>query len=83
ASNSETIEERAALGETMMLGLRLVQDGVDADAFGRRHGQTLDEAFGVTIEELIGLGMLQRNERSVRLTQRGLMIANDVVARFL
>ncbi|MBA2248043.1 MAG: radical SAM family heme chaperone HemW, partial [Chloroflexia bacterium] len=67
ASNSETIEERTALGETMMLGLRLVQDGVDADAFGRRHEQTLDKAFGATIEELIELGMLQRNERSVWL----------------
>ncbi len=87
ASNTETIEERTAIGETMMLGLRLVRDGVDADAFGRRHGQSLDEAFGATIEELLGIGMLERanvdSRERLRLTPRGLMIANDVVARFL
>ena len=83
ASNTETIDERTARGETMMLGLRLVRDGVDADAFHRRHGQTLDEAFGPTIRDLIEIGMLERDERSVRLSPRGLMIANDVVARFL
>ena len=83
ASNAETIDDRTARGETMMLGLRLVRDGVDGDAFQRRHGLTLEEAFGPAIQELIDIGMLERNERSVRLTPRGLMIANDVVARFL
>ena len=87
ASNMERIEARTALGETMMLGLRLVRDGVDADAFHCRHGQTLDAAFGPTIRELIGLGMLERrhagDRERIRLTPRGMMIANDVVARFL
>lgn len=87
ASNTERIEDRTALGETMMLGLRLVHDGVDVDAFHHRHGQTLDAAFGATIRELVDLGMVERHrdaEREhIRLTPRGLMIANDVVAQFL
>lgn len=87
APNTERIQARTALGETMMLGLRLVHDGVDVDAFHHRHGQTLDAAFGATIRELVDLGMVERHrdaEREhIRLTPRGLMIANDVVARFL
>jgi oxygen-independent coproporphyrinogen-3 oxidase len=87
ASNTETIDERTARGETMMLGLRLVRDGVDAHAFSRRHGMTVEESFGAAIRELSDLGMLERDragERDcIRLSPRGLMIANDVVARFL
>ena len=67
----------------MMLGLRLLDEGVDAEAFAARHGESLDDAFGQTIAELAGLGLLERTESGVRLTKRGLLLANDVCARFL
>ena len=67
----------------MMLGLRLIGHGVDAAAFSARYGVTLDEAFGDEIADLVTIGMLERDERGVRLTDRGLMLANDVAARFL
>jgi oxygen-independent coproporphyrinogen-3 oxidase len=83
ASNVETIDERTSRAETMLLGLRLLEGGVDAAAFQRRHGLTLDAAFGAVIDDLAGIGMMERHGRGVRLTHRGLMLANDVVARFL
>ncbi len=83
ASNMETIDVPTSLAETMMLGLRLLDQGVDAVAFQHRHGVNLDATFGATIDELAGLGLMERHARGVRLTQRGLMLANDVVARFL
>lgn len=82
-SNSELIDDRTQLAETMMLGLRLIQDGVDRAAFRARHGRDLDQVYGATIRELVGLGMLEDDTKRVRLTTRGAMIANDVVARFL
>jgi oxygen-independent coproporphyrinogen-3 oxidase len=72
-----------AMGETMMLGLRLVRDGVADDAFARRHGVALDDVYGNLIRELAALGLLERFSGSVRLTRQGLMLANDVCARFL
>ena len=33
------------MGETMMLGLRLLQDGVSAQSFARRHGVSLFDQF--------------------------------------
>jgi len=83
ASNVETIDARTSRVETMMLGLRLLDDGVDAAAFDQRHGIALDDAFGPAIEEMVTLGMMERHERGVRLTHRGLMVANEVVGRFL
>lgn len=83
ASNVETIDEGTSRAETMMLGLRLLDHGVDAGAFESRHGLSLDEAFGPTIDGLAAIGMMERHAAGVRLTERGLMLANDVVARFL
>jgi oxygen-independent coproporphyrinogen III oxidase len=82
-SNREELSPQTTMGETMMLGLRLLQEGVDDEAFLVRHGTSLTDAFGPIIEELLAIGMLDRRPGSVRLTHRGMMLANDVCARFL
>ena len=82
-SNAETISPAMAMGETMMLGLRLLRDGVSDDAFARRHGSALGEVYGSLIDELAKTGLVDRQSDSVRLSRRGLLLANDVCARFL
>ncbi|HLU35055.1 MAG TPA: radical SAM family heme chaperone HemW [Thermomicrobiales bacterium] len=82
-SNTESIEGETALGETMMLGLRLLNDGIDANAFATRHGVGLDDHFGSQIQRMREMGLLERTDRGVRLTPRGMMLANDVAAEFL
>jgi oxygen-independent coproporphyrinogen-3 oxidase len=82
-SNREELPAQTAMGETMMLGLRLLNEGIDDEAFQARHGQSLTDAFGPTIKELEAIGMLERRPGNVRLTYRGMMLANDVCARFL
>lgn len=82
-SNIEKIDAETARGEAMMLGLRLLDDGVDAGAFEARHGVALADVFAEPLDEMGRMGMLEQTGRGVRLTQRGMMLANDVVARFL
>ena len=82
-SNTEHIDERTARGETMMLGLRLIDEGVSRAAFLARHGESLDAVFGPTIHELVRLGMMTDDGERLILTARGLMLANDVCGRFL
>jgi oxygen-independent coproporphyrinogen-3 oxidase len=82
-SNGEELTEETQRGETMMLGLRLLNEGVTDNAFLRRHGRSLDEAFGPVITRFQEQGLLDRNDQGVRLTSRGLMLANDVCAAFL
>jgi oxygen-independent coproporphyrinogen-3 oxidase len=82
-SNLELIEGRLAEGETMMLGLRLLDDGVNRDSFKRRHGRSMEDVFGTTVADLVAIGMLEDDGTRVRLTPHGLMLANDVAGRFL
>jgi coproporphyrinogen III oxidase-like Fe-S oxidoreductase len=71
------------MAETMMLGLRLLEGGVNADTFAARHGIPLEDAYGAQIAGLREFGMLVDTGRGVRLTDRGLLLANDVIGRFL
>ncbi|CAA9567681.1 MAG: Hypothetical radical SAM family enzyme in heat shock gene cluster, similarity with CPO of BS HemN-type, partial [uncultured Thermomicrobiales bacterium] len=71
----ETIDGTGAMGETMMLGLRLAE-GVSRDAFRARHGHALDTVYGTEVAELVALGALEDVGDAVRLTGRGRLVAN-------
>ena len=83
ASNVEAIDHQTQMAETMLLGLRLLDAGVEAVAFRARHGVALDAVFGDRIDDLAAIGLMERTGSGVRLTQRGLLLANEVIARFL
>ncbi len=53
-----------------------------AEEFMARHGQSLD-IFAPQIEELIGLGLLERRGTRLLLTPRGRLLSNQVFVRFL
>ena len=82
-TNVEEIDEQTAMGETMMLGLRLLEDGVSVRSFARRHGVSLLEQFEPQITRLTSIGLLEADDRRVRLTERGALLANAVCAEFL
>ena len=82
-SNVERIDPATSMGETMMLGLRLLDKGVSPEAFAKRHGVSLQARFGETIERLSDLGLLIANDDRVVLTDRGVLLANSVCAEFL
>lgn len=81
-SNTEVLDETTARGETMMLGLRMLNDGVDETAFAQRHGITLQDHYGEPIARMTELGMLEHTGHGIKLTQRGMMLANSVVTEF-
>ena len=82
-TNVEHIDEQTAIGETMMLGLRLLAAGVNREAFVRRHGIDLDDLFAEPIARMQAQGLLVDDENAIRLTERGGMLANAVAAEFL
>ncbi len=81
-ASSETISPDMARAETMFLGLRLLQEGVSAEEFLERHQVALD-VYAPHIEELVGLGLLERSSDGVRLTRRGRLLSNQVFVHFL
>lgn len=82
-SNTEQLSPDIEMAETMMLGLRLLREGVSDAAFQARHGIGLFERFGPVIDGLQRLGLIMCAGGRVMLTHRGLMVANDVCAQFL
>ena len=62
-TNVEHIDARTAMGETMMLGLRLLQDGVSRAAFEARHGIAIEQQFGSQITRLVSLGLLVADDK--------------------
>ena len=81
-AESEPIDHRLAMGETMMLGLRLAE-GVDSDRFHTRFGIALETAFGEELAQLRDLGLLNWDGHVARLTARGRLLGNQVFMRFV
>lgn len=82
-AEGEVIDERLAMGETMMLGLRLLREGVAFARFEARHGIAMHAVFAAELAELSDWGLVEIDEIRVRLTPRGLPLGNQVFARFL
>ncbi|MEM6459713.1 MAG: radical SAM family heme chaperone HemW [Planctomycetota bacterium] len=76
----ERLDPDARLGERLMLGLRL-REGIGL-AWLDDHLPSGDRRHAA-IDELIGLGMLERTATHLRLTRRGLFVADSVIAKLL
>lgn len=78
----ERLSPRERLGETMMLRLRLAE-GVDCEEVRERTGMDPREACSAGIASLETEGLLRLEADRIRLTDRGLLLADLVAARFL
>lgn len=71
-----------AMEEYMFLGLRLAE-GISLDAFEREFGCSCRGRYGTVIDQLVSLGLLLCHENNLCLTRRGMLLSNQVFARFL
>jgi oxygen-independent coproporphyrinogen-3 oxidase len=81
-AGSEDIGRELEMGETMMLGLRLVE-GVSFAHFEERFGVAMTQVYSEELKELGGQGLIEVDDVGVRLTQRGWLLGNRVFAAFL
>lgn len=79
----ETIGPELEIGETMMMGLRLVEEGVGYERFRGRFGQDLRQRFSAELRELEESGLIAVEADRVRLTPRGRLLGNQAFGRFL
>jgi oxygen-independent coproporphyrinogen-3 oxidase len=81
-AGGELLSREQAMGEMMMMGLRL-REGVSAEAFQGRFGEELGEVFGRELAELAEEGLIAWDGVRARLTARGRLLGNRVFGRFL
>ncbi|HEY3413459.1 MAG TPA: radical SAM family heme chaperone HemW [Armatimonadota bacterium] len=78
----ERLDRRGQMGETMMMGLRIL-DGVNREAFASRFGADPCAEFAGEIAALSRQGLLEVTPDAIRLTHRGLFLANEVWEAFV
>lgn len=70
--------------ETMMVGLRLVEEGVSIPDFAARFGSSPVEVFGDEIQQLLSQGLLEmKTDEFIRLSHKGRLLGNLVFQKFV
>ncbi|UCH58977.1 MAG: radical SAM family heme chaperone HemW [Anaerolineales bacterium] len=82
-SNINPVNKETEMGETMMMGLRLVQEGVSQETFFNRFGVALVDVYGPEIKILLQQGLLEWQGDILRLTAHGRLLGNQVFLKFI
>lgn len=78
----QCLSREEAMQEYIFLGLR-VADGVSLEKFEAEFGSSCRSIYGEVIDGLVRLDLLLCNETDLRLTRRGMLLSNQVFARFI
>lgn len=78
----ERLEGDQWLGETAMLALR-TRDGMSLKELSGRFGHDVEQIYRKELARLDEAGVLERDVSRVRLTERGLLVANEALSLFL
>ena len=73
--------------ETIMMGLRLTDEGLNILDFHKRFGMDINDLFDHEIKTLVNQKLIERiyykNNPCIRLTRKGRLLGNQVFLRFL
>jgi len=78
----ERLDPLAACGEAIMLGLR-TREGADLFAAAAEFGLDAEQQYGAIVRRQAEDGLLTQEGGRIRLTRRGVLLANSVCAEFL
>lgn len=82
-AEKHSIDVDTEMRETVMLGMRLVQEGVSAAQYQTRYAVDLREAFAPQWAKLERDGLVAWEGERVRLTDRGRLLGNRVFLEFV
>ena len=75
---AETIQRDGEIAETLIMGLRLTQQGIERRTFADRFGADLLDIHGGTIQRFEDHGLLSVDDERVRLTEQGRLLSNVI-----
>ena len=70
------------VAETMMMGMRL-NKGVSHNRFEKRFGVGSDIVFPYEVKRLLNLGLVEVTNDTLRLSEHGRLLGNEVFAEFI
>lgn len=81
-SEAEQLTMKDHLIDTIIFGIRKIE-GIDLDNLGRRYNIDLPFLFESTIGKLSSAGMITLSSNRMKLTQKGILLADQVAVEFL
>jgi oxygen-independent coproporphyrinogen III oxidase len=75
-ADPQIVTREDEIAETLMMTLRLTQEGLDRAAFRARFGVDVLALHGATLDKYAGYGLLEYDEARVRLTDKGRFLSN-------
>jgi len=78
----EKLSKEDKMREVPFLRLRTTE-GILLDEFFKMFGEEFENVFAIEVEDNIKKGLLERKDRTLRLTRSGLDLANKVIEDFL
>lgn len=81
-TEASVVSRKSQMEEFMFLGLRMT-DGIARDEFEHNFGMSIEAAYVQVLPELQAQGLLEKREGRIYLTDRGMDVANYVMAQFL
>ena len=81
-AEAEALGREARFRETLIMGLRL-RRGLKIAEFKRRFALTPQEYYGPILDELVDQGLLKVNRERIALSERGFVLANQVLCRLV
>lgn len=80
--NMQKLSAEDVMEEFMILGLRMCR-GVSEEDFQKNFGKEMADVYGKVIEKYIKMEFLQKKDRYVSLTRKGISVSNVIMADFL
>jgi len=80
--NGEKLSSRKRMIETIILGLR-TKDGISYKEFIKRFKVDINKTFNKQIKKLVNLRLLQKDDCKIKLTKKGIFLANTVFREFV
>jgi len=80
--NGEKLFLRKRMIETIILGLR-TKDGVNYKKYKTRFKVDINNTFHKQIKKLVNLGLLEKGDSKIKLTRKGIFLANTVFREFV
>ncbi len=75
---AEVVSREGEIAETLIMGLRLTQEGINRQAFRSRFGEDLLDLHSATLEKYAAYGLLRIDDEAVTITRRGRLLSNMI-----
>ena len=81
-AEARVLDDETRLAEALFMGLRLVE-GIDLASYRARFGQDVWTRYGDALSTVLDAGLLVHENGRIRLTPRGMLLANEVMQVFV